>query len=476
MKHTISGKLLLSISLLCISLLNAQRPYTQKKYAIDTQLNIPYGTAVDFAGNSVELKLDIYKPVGDSNCRRPIVVLVHGGAWVGGSKEDVNIVALAREFSQRGWVAACINYRLGNHKAASYSMYALCNGNGLSQPCGYISDSAEVIRANFRGMQDAKGALRFMKMRYDKDSTDPYNAFIAGESAGAFIALSVAYTDMASEKHPACYAIGAAPRPDTTLYQYGCVPAPISRLRPDLGSIEGDLNTNSQFTAEVVGVGSIYGAVFDTALFRQTRSIMLPCVYLFHQGSDIIVHYNYGRLMGRVSYECYAPTNLCQPYYFYPSAYGGEGIRRYFSAAGSNAPEYTADIVSNYSYMNNCFSNGHAVDNIGMRAQNMCNLFAKRLEDNGNVPDKNCALNLQYESSQSAVVYPNPGTGAFVLLGMGPDAELVLTDLQGRSIALELHRTNDAVHFTAVSATEGVYVLNAKSKGRMYRTTLILQP
>jgi acetyl esterase/lipase len=67
----------------------AQLPYALNQYAYDSLINVSYGQDIDYAGNPVDLVLDIYKPKLDSNCLRPIVVLVHGGAWFAGSKEDV---------------------------------------------------------------------------------------------------------------------------------------------------------------------------------------------------------------------------------------------------------------------------------------------------------------------------------------------------------------------------------------------------
>jgi len=119
------------ISFFFFSSIQAQIPYTTNKFLYDSLLNLSYGVETDYAGNLTTLVLDIYKPVGDSNCARPVIVLVHGGAWIGGSKEDFNMVAMSRELAKKGWVVANINYRLGTHKAANYSMYALCS-NTLS--------------------------------------------------------------------------------------------------------------------------------------------------------------------------------------------------------------------------------------------------------------------------------------------------------------------------------------------------------
>ncbi len=381
-------------------------------------MDVSYGTAVNYAGNTDTLLMDIFKPHGDANCLRPVIVLVHGGSWVAGSKEDVDLVYMSRRLAERGWVVANINYRLGTHKAANYTMYALCN-NTISAPCGYISDSSEVYRANFRGMQDAKGAIRFMKMRHLTDSSDINNVFIAGESAGGFVSLATAFTDQINEKPLDCYAIANAPTPDPDFATYGCNPTTISYARPDLGSIDGTLNVGL-YDAKVQGVGNLYGGVMNRSVFNQVTDT--PAVYLFHQGSDVIVDYNYNVILGRISWECYAQTNVCQSYYFYPHAWGSEGIRQYFVSLGGNAPNYQAEIISNYNYLNDCFANGHSLDNVLTRMQNMITFFSPIITATGNNPATNCAtMGVEENKSDfSFSVFPNPSTGEINLGFLNP--------------------------------------------------------
>jgi acetyl esterase/lipase len=38
--------------------------------------------------NGVELKMDIYSPQDTTAVQKPLVVYVHGGAWVGGDKRS----------------------------------------------------------------------------------------------------------------------------------------------------------------------------------------------------------------------------------------------------------------------------------------------------------------------------------------------------------------------------------------------------
>ena len=437
----------------------AQLPYTQNSFAYDSLLDVVYGVATNYSGNKDTLKLDIYKPTGDNNCLRPIMVLVHGGDWIGGSKEEIDLVYMSKELAKKGWVVANINYRLGTHKASAYQMYALCN-NTISQPCSYICDSSEIFRANFRAMQDTKGVIRFMKGRNLVDSSDINNVYIAGESAGGFVSLATAFTDSINEKPSDCFSIPDAPSPAASLIPYGCIPVSNSLLRPDLGDIEGDLHLGL-YNSQVKGVGNFYGGVLDLNMLHQNSDT--PIVYLFHQGSDVIAHYNYGPLLGRISWECYAQTNLCQSYYFYPSGYGSEGIRQYFVSLGSASPFYQAEIVNNYSYLNNCLSNGHAIDNIQFRLQNMTDFFAAKISNSGNNPTDNCLSSgiINYSENSGIRIYPSPAESFITIHSRENIAEgdFKIFDILGHCIL----KDSFSGHFKEVKIeklTSGVYFIN----------------
>lgn len=454
---------LLTLSVLAIqTIASAQLPYTQAAYSYDSLMNVVYGTAIDYAGHTDTLEMDIYKPLGDNNCARPVMVIAHGGAWVGGSKEDINTVLISRYLAKRGWVVANINWRLGTHKTSSYNMYALCNTT-ISAPCGYISDSAEVFRANFRGMQDMKGAIRFMKNRFLIDSTDINNVFVSGESAGGFVALATAFTDQASEKHPACFAIADAPTPSSNLNTYGCIPSPNDLSRPDLGSIDGDLNLGIH-DASVKGVGNFYGALFDLTSLNQVADT--PSVYLFHQGADIVVNYNFGRVLGRTSWECFQQSNICQPYYFYPFAYGSKSIATYYTSLGAAAPTFQADIIENYSYLNNCFSNGHSIDNVYTRAQAMIDLFANDIDASGNDPLTNCTtFSLEEDLSSQIQLYPNPVANELNISGIYATMTFTITDQLGRIVLKGTIDPKTTVIATN-SLTSGSYILHFNEYGK----------
>ena len=72
--------------------------------AIDYKPDVTYTTV---AGE--ELKLDLVSPKGLDHAV-PAVVVIHGGGWIGGKRQDMTSVA--KEVAAHGYVAATISYRL----------------------------------------------------------------------------------------------------------------------------------------------------------------------------------------------------------------------------------------------------------------------------------------------------------------------------------------------------------------------------
>lgn len=61
-------------------------------------------------GNGTPQRLDLYLPSNAAGTGRPGIVFVHGGGWVGGSKND--FADWARYYAAQGYVCASIDYRL----------------------------------------------------------------------------------------------------------------------------------------------------------------------------------------------------------------------------------------------------------------------------------------------------------------------------------------------------------------------------
>lgn len=71
----------------------------------DVTPNIVYGTA-----NNYQLKLDVYRP-HDAKAPTPVVMVIHGGGWLAGTKEDRVLEGLP--YLQMGFAVVNVEYRLG---------------------------------------------------------------------------------------------------------------------------------------------------------------------------------------------------------------------------------------------------------------------------------------------------------------------------------------------------------------------------
>ncbi|MDO5577298.1 MAG: carboxylesterase family protein, partial [Fibrobacter sp.] len=136
---------------------------------------ITYRTAQDYSGKDIELKMDIYEPKNDAQKNRPVVVVLFGGAFMTGNKDDTTFsVPVSEYFAKKGYVAAAINYRVG----FNFNITNL--------------DPTGITKAAYRGIQDTKAAVRFLKANAKNYNVSTEEIFLCGYSAGAIIALNQA--------------------------------------------------------------------------------------------------------------------------------------------------------------------------------------------------------------------------------------------------------------------------------------------
>ncbi len=148
--------------------------------AVTVTSNVTYGSALTVSGSTQTLVMDIYEPTGDLALTRGVIVFVHGGSFIGGTKTDQDVSTLCTRFAKMGYVTCSIDYRLGF----------------------FPFDSVNATKAVIRATQDMKAAVRFF--RKDAATTNLYRVdsnfiFAGGSSAGAFTALHLAYLDKISE-------------------------------------------------------------------------------------------------------------------------------------------------------------------------------------------------------------------------------------------------------------------------------------
>ncbi|MFN0014813.1 MAG: hypothetical protein ACKVU2_09725 [Saprospiraceae bacterium] len=437
--------LLFLLNTVAVASLCAQVPFAEKKYAWQVEKNLVYGNATNYLGLTDTLTLDLYKPT-NTDTARPLLVLVHGGSWLGGCKEDM--AWLCEEMAARGYVTATVNYRKGWHKAeyvpTPINPAVFPGGNSL-----YAADTSEIIRAIYRGMQDVKGAIRWLKARVYADSTCNHAVLVGGESAGAFVSLAVGLLDREVEKPESCLGLSDAPKPGSNLansFTLNCInqtPAlpPNALVRPDLGPVRGILNLNGH-DASVLGVISFYGGLPSEAFAKNWLDGALPALYLYHQTCDGIVPHQYGKPMFPISAFCnlgFTPWHYTLPFVF---GNGAIGIK----AAALPAPP---PLLAEYFFCNafdpnfalfECIrfnDNGsyHWVINRALRAEKIAAFFSPIVAPKLN--SQPCLVDTgEPDWAKSVRLAPNPFLGAHTMLFCEkPLEELVqlrFTDAHGR--------------------------------------------
>ena len=136
--------------------------------------NLQYGSAPDPQGNPVALTLDLYRPTGDAQTKRPALVWVHGGAFRSGSKTDFVPVDVANTFAKLGYVVVSINYRLTAPNT--------CIANPSQPACTLAALDAQ---------HDAQAAVRWLRKNAVTYGVDPARIGVGGESAGGITATLV---------------------------------------------------------------------------------------------------------------------------------------------------------------------------------------------------------------------------------------------------------------------------------------------
>lgn len=130
---------------------------------------LTYGVKPNYAGVPTTLLLDVWTPPAGSG-PRPLLVLIHGGAFVGGSRTSYDGVAL--DFARRGFVVASIDYRLR------------------------LASDPDLQNAGARdGIIDGMEAVRYLKANATTYGIDTTRIGAIGNSAGGVIALGLALAE-----------------------------------------------------------------------------------------------------------------------------------------------------------------------------------------------------------------------------------------------------------------------------------------
>lgn len=212
--------------------------------------DVKYGENISVTGQPVELFVDIFEPDEADVNARPLVLLLHGGAFVTGDKSSMHDIC--RDFASRGYVAATMSYRL------------------FDGPIVPLPDSLALIEVVVQSVEDAFGAMRYFindAQTEDLYGINPDMIFIGGVSAGGITSIHTAYMDDNDD-----------------------VPDFMSQhIDPDLG-LPGASNEFTDITPVVQGVLNYSGAIYNVSWMDENDE---P-IFSVHDDQDNVVPYGVG--------------------------------------------------------------------------------------------------------------------------------------------------------------------------------------
>ena len=215
------------------------------------KITVQYGSNTGVTGLQEELFMDVYLP-NNAIEKRPAIVWAFGGAFVFGSREDMEEACL--QFARKGFVTATIDYRLYN-------------------PLLGLPDSTAVLDIMIKAMHDMRAAVRHLRLDADTDNLyriDPERILVGGASAGAITALQTAFLDSEDD-----------------------VPPYIQAVIDTNGGLEGTSGDaqNLSYSSSAFGVVNLSGALLRKEWMSNAEQI--PVVSM-HGMEDVVVPFNHG--------------------------------------------------------------------------------------------------------------------------------------------------------------------------------------
>ena len=217
-------------------------------FGVGVKYTIEYGKTTIPLDKVTSLTLDFYAPENDTLRKRPLIILMHGGGYLMGNKNNYPMETLCSRFAQMGYACASINYSLKFEKK------------------GTPNDRAgkKVLQTT----HELKAAIRFFRASVNngnKFQIDANQIWVGGSSSGGITALHTAFVQA---KHFDRF----------------------SWKLNDFGGLEG-LGGNPNYSSKVQGVISLSGAIGDTAYIKSN----IPVVSV-HGVFDPIVPYEIGQI------------------------------------------------------------------------------------------------------------------------------------------------------------------------------------
>ncbi|MBK8283740.1 MAG: alpha/beta hydrolase [Ahniella sp.] len=254
-------------------------PSVNPLYQVSVDVAVRYGQGqiTSPTPGSKNLLLDLYRPIGASASGEtsPVLVIIHGGGFRGGSRTEANLATIARAMAARGFVVASIDYRLDGEqpqpspRVANILQAATAGVTAIDLPQRVAAVAA---------IDDALTAVDWLRANASQYNIDPTRIGLLGGSAGAITAVHLGYI----------------------LDDYGVEAAPFS------------------FVIDLWG-GSIIPGNDPVAAANHVESSEPP-LFVVHGTSDTVVPVALSELLTARAAE------QGVPYEYYPIAGGGHGF------------------------------------------------------------------------------------------------------------------------------------------------------
>jgi acetyl esterase/lipase len=154
---------------------------------VDVARDVVYRRTIDYRGNAVDLRLDIYRPAGDTATSRPAIVWLHGG-WFKGGNGGGGMPEYGAAVARRGYVGVDVGYRV--------------------RPDLDVENYPDLYDAMVDAYEDATAAVNWVRTHAGEYGIDPDVIAAGGFSAGAVTTTNLAY--MPGQAGPATSGIAAA--------------------------------------------------------------------------------------------------------------------------------------------------------------------------------------------------------------------------------------------------------------------------
>ncbi|MFZ1751899.1 MAG: T9SS type A sorting domain-containing protein [Saprospiraceae bacterium] len=185
---------------------------------------------------SQPLAADVYRAVGDTVAKRPLIIYFPTGNFLpfpentgtSGTIKDSTCVDFATKLAKMGYVVAVADYRKGWNPIAA-TQEARIN---------------TLINATYRGVQDARTAIRYFKETANTFNVDTSRIAIWGQGTGGYITLATATLDSYNK-------VFTTTMPQFKFIGSNQLPFVLERVQLPTG---GFLYINSDIEGKIVGV------------------------------------------------------------------------------------------------------------------------------------------------------------------------------------------------------------------------------